>query len=146
MSSFPIASYYFSVDYGGEIQFQDITGIVAEYDVDEVVNGYFNGSMVKIPKKLKFTPIVMKKGIMKTEQLKSLMNDIGNVNKNLKDKVSAHKKDITIHLKDEKGAISMTFKLIEAIPIKYNISKFNAQENSIAIEELSFVYKNIEIS
>jgi len=146
MSDFPVGGFYFSVDYGGEYPFQEVSGLGAEYDLDEVVNGIQNGSMMKVPKKIKYAPLVLKKGIIKSDQFKSLLNRIGNIDENLKDKVSQQKKELTIKLLDEKGGIVMTFKIKDAIPIKYSIGSFNAKENSIAIEELSFIYRKIEIS
>jgi phage tail-like protein len=147
MAGFPVAGYNFSVEYGGkEIPFQDVSGLSVEYDVEEVVNGLDNGSMIKIPKKVKYSPIVLKKGIIKNDQFKKLMDDIADPSKNLVEKIASHRKDITILLKDEKGAIVLTFKLVKAIPIKINIGKFNAQESSIAVEDLTFVYQSLKIS
>ena len=146
MSNFPIASFYFSVEIDGvDIAFQDISGINAEFDVDEIVDGHNNGFMRKIPKRMKFTPVVLKKGICKTESMKSLLRTIVNQDYNLYDHVTSFRKNIYIFLKDEKGNNVMTFELIEAFPIKLNFGKFNSQENNIAIEELSYVYRNLNL-
>lgn len=147
MAGFPVAGFSFKVAsdlWPEEVQFLEVSGLSMEYDVEEVIDGTNNGFMRKIPKRAKYTPVVLKKGIMQPDQLKSLIGGLSAYH--LKDNVPTYKKDLTITLQDEKGAAVMTFQLIAAFPIKFNIGKFNGQENSIAMEELTFIYQDLKIS
>lgn len=147
MSDFPVGGFNFSVEIDGrEISFQEVSGISAEYDVVEVIDGVNNSLMRKLPSRLKLPPVILKKGICKIESMGSLFRTLVNQDYNLYDHVTNFMKNIMITLKDEKGGNVMTFELIDAFPIKINFGKLNAQENSVAIEELTYVYKKLVIN
>jgi len=56
------------------------------------------------------------------------------------------KKDITVHLCDEKGESVVRWKIIDAFPTKLTAPGFNASSNEVAIETMELMASSMEMS
>lgn len=151
--NFPNPAFNFVVKYGGaDLMAQDVSGISAEYDVEEVIDGTNNHVIRKIPKRVKYAPVTIKRGIVPLdENFAKFIKLVLNAPILLKAGQDGILKEfgdgnLVITLSNEKMDSILTFTMHKAFPIKVNIGKFNAQENNIAIEEITFVYSKLTVS
>ncbi len=152
MADFPVPSFYFSVELGGtEIPFQEVGGLGVEIEVEEIPDGVYTNTARKGLKKRKYANLTLKKGRIKGDSTKfaELIKIIADATKDIKQVVSDQKgkiPNIIVHLKDEKGSNVMNWTFSNAYMVKCNISKLNAQESQIAIEEAEFIFDTMSIS
>lgn len=143
-TSYPVVSFYFQVAFSGipsgpDNAFQEVQGLSTEVGLDEIKEGGENRFTYRVPSRLKFQNITLKRGMLaKNSKLvtwckKSLS---GEYDQPIKPKT------VTITLMNEKKAAVRTWNVVNAYPVKWQVSDFNAMENKLAIEsiELAFNY------
>mgnify|MGYP001061477686 CR=1 FL=1 len=136
-TSYPIPSYRYTVDFGGEaIAFSEVSGL--EIGVETIV--YKDGLGIKrMPGQPNDIKLTMKRGVVKAaSQLYDWLNSIS-LN-------TVDKKDITISLTDESGETPLViWKVFNAFPTKLSAPSFDAKANDVAIESLELMADKITI-
>jgi phage tail-like protein len=91
---------------------------------------------------VKSTPVVLKRGLFDINS--DLLAWIKNIlTEGFPGKVE--KSDIIIQLKNKPGEPIITWTLHDAFPVKWEISGFNAMENKLMIESVTFNYTYFEM-
>lgn len=133
----PLRNFRFRVEIDGIQQagFTEVTGFDATVDVIDYREGSDPTHVRKLSGLTKYGNITLKWGI--TDSL-----EIYNWHKGVIDG-SIQRKNISIILVDETGADKARWNIINAWPVKYGPSEFNAKGNDAAIETLELVHEGM---
>ncbi len=137
--NYPIPAFYFSVRIGLEAAepFRDVEGIGATIETAPVEEGGENGFIRAMPKKVNFTPLVLKRPIAsKDSPLTHWCDEI--FDRGLANKIET--RSIEVALLDESGESVRQWSFIDAYPTGWTVESFGATKNEIAIEAFTFNY------
>jgi phage tail-like protein len=147
-ANYPLPAFYFTLQVLGkpgsgawhpdaDASFQEISGIEAERDIELVVEGGENRFVHRLPKAVRYSNLVLKRGVTNRDSF--LSKWIGkSLESNLTSRVEKH--DLVVALLNEQAAPIVTWTFTNAFPVKYELSALNSQENKILIEALEFAY------
>jgi len=141
---YPPWGFYFKVVFDisqdkNDLRFQSVSGLSVEYDFESFKEGGENRFEHKLPVRTKYADLVLKRGLLTDS---SVINWVLNAFQNRIFKPA----DITVNLMNERGEPLQTWNVVHAIPKKWLVSDFNANENGIVVEtmELSYRYFTIQ--
>lgn len=138
---YPPVGFHFRVSFGflspsdvNDSRFQEVSGFNGEVGIEEVAEGGENRFSHRLPTRAKYGNLVLKRGLFTNSQIinwckdafESLAFDPTTV-------------DVTL-LNEEHNPVGDTFSFINAYPVKWTISDFKAQDNSIVVETLELAY------
>lgn len=132
--------WYLEIDNITEGIFQDVSGLNSETEVIEHRGSGPKGNLVvqKIPGALKWTNIVLRRGITDDRKLHDWRKKIedGQIETNRKNGT------LTLFAPDGKAVAKYTFK--NGWPCKFTGPAVDASKNEIAIEELEIAHEGLE--
>ena len=143
MSQYPPVGFSFWVSFGisdnpVDMAFQDVAGIGMELQTEDVVEGGENMFTQKLPTRANYTPLVLKRGLA----VKSPVTDwIRDAIENL----SIQPLTVIVALLNENKEPLIAYRFINAYPLKWSISNFNAETSSVVIETLELYYQYFKI-
>src|SRR3989338_6309129 len=146
-TDYPLPVYNYRVDIGSEtVAFSEISGLeialeAITYKESQVASGIAGPNRMYMPGNPKPLTITMKKGLVVAKSIPVLYNWIQSTELN-----RVEKKDITVHLCDEKGESVVRWKIIDAFPTKLSAPSFNANTNEVAIETMELMATRMEMS
>jgi phage tail-like protein len=135
----PVPKFFFSVTFedGGEIAFQEVSGLDTEYEPIEYRDGNsVSFSTVKMPGLRKPSDVTLKKGMFAGD--KKLFTHFASVVMN-----TIKRQTVTISLMDSDKSALFTWKLKNAWPMKYTGTDLNSQNSEVAIEELVLAHEEL---
>jgi len=147
-ANYPLPAFYFTLHVlgrpgndarhpGADASFQAISGIEAERDLAPVVEGGENRFVHRLPKAVRYSNLVLKRGVTNGDSF--LSEWIGKtLASNLTSRVEKH--DLMVALLNEQAAPVVAWTFTNAFPVKYELSALNSQENKVLIETLEFAY------
>ncbi len=122
--------------------FSEITGLSAELETESFTAGGENNLLYNLPKQVKTTPLVLKRGLFALDSpIMKWVKEI--LNEGYPKKITPN--DLTIQLMDEKNIAIVTWTIRHAFPTKWEVNGFNAMENKLLIESITFSYTNFEM-
>ena len=140
-SYYPPVGFHFRVEFVGlvasdsnDARFQEVSGLSSELGVEEITEGGENRFSHRLPSRAKYGNLVLKRGLLVDSQLidwckKAIENfDFSPATVN-----------VTL-LNEEHQPLSDTFSFVKAWPVKWSVSDFRAQDNSVTIETLELAY------
>ncbi len=136
---YPPWSFYFRVEFGisknkDDIRFQSVSGLAVEYDMEEFKEGGENRFTHKLPVRTKYSDLVLKRGMLTdSEVIKWCLRAF-------RDR-DFEPSDITVTLMNEKSEPLKVWKVVHAVPRKWQASDLNANENAVVIETLELSYR-----
>lgn len=134
----PVGVYRFLVvidnlEAGG---FSEVSGLDAEIETEQVIEGGVNNVVHHLPKRIKYGRLVLKKGICHNRAMVDWFDECKNGN--------IKKRNITISLNDSTNSNVCTWDFVEAFPVKFAGPQLVAQNsNGIAIENIEFEYREL---
>jgi len=138
----PYAGFNFRMEIDGiEVAgFKEISGLEMETEVIEYAEGDdVNTKIKKIPGRTKFAEVTCKRGIVEGVELWEWCDSINDYPREIE------RKAITINLLDNEGEPQKTYTLFETWPKKYATGQLDAGGDELAMEEVVFVFENMEI-
>ena len=140
---YPPWSFYYKVEFGisksaDDARFQSVSGLSVEYDYESFKEGGENRFEHKLPVRTKYTDMVLKRGMLTNSAV-------------IKWCLSAFRDrvfepcDVNVILMSENGDPVRSWNVTHAIPKKWMVSDFNANENSVVIETLELTYRYFTI-
>jgi phage tail-like protein len=147
VSDYPLPAYNYRVDIGATtVAFSEVSGLELSFDTitykeSQVAAGKPGPNTMIMPSTSKPLTITLKKGFVKTKSIAALYNWIAAIQLNRVDK-----KDITVHLCDEKGDSVVRWKVIDAFPTKLTAPSFSATATEAAIESMELMGSSLEMS
>jgi len=140
---YPPSAFFFRVVFAGndssDTSFQDVSGIGAEMDTEDLVEGGENRFVHRLPKGIKHPKLVLKRGIaeMDSPLVKWCMAILdGEFIQPIETKT------IDIHLLNEKNEPLRAWSLTNAYPLNWEIENFNSTKNEVAIEKIELSYNS----
>ena len=138
---YPLPKFHFQVkwDPGTRIGFTEVTGLDKQVEAIEYREGSSKDySKIKMPGLHKFSNLTLKRGTVdKDTEFFDWINEI-NLNK-------VTRRDIVISLLDEKHEPVMSWKALNAFPIKVQASDLKGDGNEIAIETIELAHEGLNI-
>ncbi|HEX4164610.1 MAG TPA: phage tail protein [Bryobacteraceae bacterium] len=138
---YPAPAFYFRVAFSGSTAidqaFQEVRGVAADMDVEEITEGGENRFVHRLPKSTKHPLLELKRAIApRTSPLVTwcqsvLEGDLGQ---------AIETKALVIMLLDPDGKPLMSWLVANAFPVKWEIDSFNSTKNEVAIETIALSY------
>lgn len=141
---YPPWGFYYRVEFGvssnkNDVRFQTVSGLSAEYDMEEYKEGGENRFTHKLPVRTKYADLVLKRGMLTDSEV------IRWFFRALRDR-EFQPTDLNVILMNEKSEPLRTWKVAHAIPRKWVVSDLNASENSLVIETMELSYRYFTVS
>lgn len=133
----PLQSGRFLVEIGSEVvaNFQDCSGLTVEVEVQEFVEGGNNEFIHKLPGRMKYTNITLKRGVTDNKQFSDWRPKVEG------GKITVERKNISIILFSHSGETVKTWEVTDAYPIKWTGPDMRASSMDIAIETLELAHQ-----
>lgn len=137
---YPHTKNHFKVEWGGSnIGFMEVSGLSIELDVVNYREGSSpENSMVLIPGQKKYSPVVLKRGLVKNDDDFYKWINTSQFNK-------IERRDVTISLLNENHEPVVVWKIKNAFPFKLEYSPLNANGSEVAIESLSLAHEGLTV-
>ncbi len=140
---YPPWGFYYKVEFGisqnkNDVRFQSVSGLSVEYDMEEYKEGGENRFTHKLPVRTKYADMVLKRGMLTDSQVMQWCFNA------FRDR-EFEPADINVILMNEQGEPLRTWKVAHAIPKKWLVSDFSANDNAIVIETLEISYRYFTI-
>jgi phage tail-like protein len=141
MFDYPFVGFHFLVVFEifpqvpNDFRFQEVTGLTVDVDMTAVYNeGGENRFVHSLPGRTKYADLVLKRGMTLVSGVTAWCIDaIENFN--------YHPTNMLISLLNEDHLPVSSWYVTNAIPIKYDISGLNAEQNQIVIESITLRYQ-----
>lgn len=138
---YPPLGFHFKVEIAhlkGEYQFQSVSGLSIDLDTEDIAEGGENRFKHKLPLRAKYPNLVLKRGLMVDSELAKWCSDA-------LESFDIRPADLTVSLLNEEHEPLITWNVIHAWPVKWNVVDFNAEESKVVIEtiELTYHYFNV---
>ena len=140
---YPPVGFHFRVSFelpgiagdASDSRFQEVSGISAEINVEEIKEGGENRFVHRIPVRAKYSNLVLKRGMLTNSKLISWFRDaVENFN--------FTPTTVTVKLLNENHEPISSWTFVEAWPVKWSVSNFNAGESQLVIDTIELSYKN----
>ena len=136
---YPPVSFHFRVEVLGlssdnDTRFAEAGGLSLEVTTEEVAEGGENRFLQRYPVQPKYSDLVLKRGMLVQSAVFDWVKDC-------LDGDQVEPKNVDVTLLNEEHEPLMTWHVINAYPIKWGISDFNATGNTVLLETLTFAYQ-----
>ncbi len=133
----PLQSGRFLVEIGSEVvaNFQECSGLTVEVEVQEYIEGGNNEFIHKLPGRMKFTNITLKRGVTDNKQFSSWRPKVEG------GKITVERKNISIILFSHSGETVKTWEVTDAYPVKWTGPDMRASSMDVAIETLELAHQ-----
>ena len=133
----PVA-FHFKVEFGPnpeetDSRFQEVNGLSAEVVTEELREGGVNDYVHRLPTGVKHGNLVLKRGYVNNSK-------VGQWCRSALENFEFNPVDVNVILLDENHQHLVKWTFTRAYPLKWSISDFNAQQNTLAIESLELAY------
>jgi phage tail-like protein len=136
-TAYPLMNLNFIVEVGGETWggFSEVTGLSVEIETEDYQEGGVNDFVHKLPKSVKYSNIVLKKGLVEMykmwDWIEKMMDGV------------IQKKDCSILLLNDDGSTARTWAITQAYPVKWSGSDLKATGGEVFIESLELTHCGI---
>jgi phage tail-like protein len=139
---YPPVGFHFEVTFAEaagpntkiDTRFQEVSGFAAELTTEDIDEGGENRFTHRVPKKTKYSNLILKRGLMTDSGLISWIVD---AIENYTFKPAL----VTVNLLDEEHNTLVSWDFARAYPVKWSTSDLKAQDNSIVVETLELSYQ-----
>ena len=140
MADYPLPVFHFTVEFGGKRQgFSEVAGLTQENQAIEYRDGSFKEySSIKMPGLRKFSNVTLKRGIIAKDN--DFFNWLNTVKLN-----KVERRDLTISLLNEAHEPVMTWKIMNAFPVKVEGPQLKASGNEVAIESIELAHEGLTL-
>lgn len=139
-ADYPPVGFHFRVEFrldgvtDGDMRFSEAGGLASELSVEELSEGGENRFVHRLPGRAKHGNLVLKRGLLKGSRLIGWFRDAV-------EDFEFKPAEVLVTLLNEEHAPLMGWSFIGAWPVKWTVSDFKAQENSIVVETIELAYK-----
>jgi phage tail-like protein len=121
-----------------DTRFQEVSGLEAEMEMENFTEGGENRFTWQLPKRTRYSEITLKRGLLIRSTLTNWCRDA-------LENFSFAPANLAISLLNEQHMPVMSWYVVSAIPKKWSVSGFNAQENAIVVESITLSYRYFNI-
>ena len=139
-NNYPLPKFHFQVEWGGsKIGFTEVTGLDMQVEAIEYREGVSPiYSKSKMPGLKKFSNITLKRGTFQGDTDYYVW--INNINLN-----TAERRDVIIKLLNERHEPVVTWRALNAFPLKVQASDLKADGNEVAIETIEIAHEGLSL-
>lgn len=137
---YPLTGFHFVVVFEifpqvpNDFRFQDVTGLSVDVELDTYKEGGENRFVHRLPGRNKYADLVLKRGMTLVSGVTAwCLDSIENFN--------YQPTNMLISLLNSDHLPVSSWYIANAIPIKYSISEFNAEQGQIVIESMTLRYE-----
>ena len=140
MFDYPPVGFHFLVAFQlfpqtpNDCRFREVSGLDVEMETETFAEGGQNRFSWKLPKRMRYSDLVLKRGMMMGSGLVLWCQ-------NAFENFVFEPVNVTIALLNDLHVPIQAWYVVNAIPKKWSISSFNAEENSVVIESLTLSYQ-----
>ncbi len=149
---YPPGGFYFTVAVMGsatpaalltgvDSSFQEVHGLSAEFQTEEVVEGGQNRYVHRLPKTAKYPNLVLKRGIVTKS---SFLADWFSATIGSSLSLPILPQNLAISLLNSEGSPLICWGVCNAWPVKWDVSGLNSEDNKVLIETLELSYSFFE--
>ncbi|EMS32774.1 hypothetical protein C943_00780 [Mariniradius saccharolyticus AK6] len=144
MFTYPPVGFHFSVVFQlfpqtpNDFRFQEVSGLDMEMQMETFAEGGQNRFDWQLPVKARYTDIVLKRGMF-------IGSGILMWCKNAFENFVFEPVNIIISLLNENHIPIQSWYVVNAIPKKWSVSSFNAEQSSIVVESITLSYQYFNI-
>jgi phage tail-like protein len=152
MDYYPPGAFYFSVQVLGsatpltlptdiDASFQEVSGIQAELQVEEVVEGGENRFVHHLPRQGKYPNLSLKRGVVTRS---SFLAEWAGLTIGSRLTLPIVTQNLLVTLLGEEGVPLVAWAFVNAYPVKWDVAALDAQDNKILTETLELSYNYFE--
>jgi len=144
MPTYPPVGFHFVVKFEispettDDTRFQEVTGLEAEMEMETFTEGGQNRFTWQLPKRTRYSDITLKRGLFIKSPLITWCRDA-------LENFQFAPANVTISLLNEQHDPIMSWYVVSAIPKRWTVSAFNAEENSLVVESITLSYRYFNI-
>jgi phage tail-like protein len=133
-----VGAYRFMVELDGMLVagFSEVTGLASEIEVQEVPEGGLNGYAHRLPVRVKLQPLVLKRGMTKTNELWNWYADV------MSGRIV--RKSGSIILYNERDYEFRRWNFYDAYPTKWTGPDLNAASSEVAVEMIELTHNGFK--
>ena len=145
-AAYPLPVYNYKVEIGGAaVAFSEVSGLsiqhqTSTYSESPTAPGSPGPRVMYMPAQTSAVNVTLKKGIVRGVSVPALYDWINATQINQTDK-----RDVYIRLCDEKGDPVISWKLLNAFPVKLDAPTFTASSNDVAVETMQLMGDGVQI-
>jgi phage tail-like protein len=135
----PVAELRFKVELQPDLsigRFTECTGLSVEVETKEYMEGGSNDFVHKLPTRVKYPNLVLKRGVTHEEALLQWF---------FESRFTPKRRDMTISLLGPGTKLVRTWVFMNAYPVKWTGPNLNANSNSVASESLEIVHNGLRV-
>lgn len=149
---YPPGAFYFTVTVLGsgtalslltsiDASFQEVSGIEAQFDTEDVVEGGENRFVYHLPRPAKYSNLVLKRGVVTQDSF--LAEWVGQtVGSRLS--LPILPQNLLVTLLNEDGWPAIVWGFVNAFPLRWEVGAMSSTDNKILTETLEFSYNYFE--
>jgi len=143
MPKYPPVGFHFLVSFelnpqADDTRFQEVSGLDVEMEMESFTEGGQNRFTWQLPKRSHYSDITLKRGMFIGSPVIKWCRDAF-------ESFLFTPANLNISLLNEQHAPVMTWYVVHALPKKWSVSGFNAQDNSIVVESITLSYQYFNI-
>lgn len=146
MADYPLPKFHFQVEWGEggntdkqDLRFTEVSGLDIEIEMIEYRDGYNpEYSKVKMPGMVKYTNVILKRGMFQGLGTFNAWYDTIVLNK-------VERRTVTVKLLNEEHQPVVTWRLDNAWPVKIQSTDLKGDGNEVAIETMELAHEGIVI-
>jgi len=136
---YPPLSFHFKVTFemgepDADNSFQEVTGLSADINVEELKEGGLNEYAHKLPTIAKYGNLTLKRGMILDSTIIDWARDAV-------ENFTFSPTNIVVSLFNEEHQSIAAWQFVGAYPVKLSISDFKAEENAFVVETLELAYR-----
>ncbi len=138
--AYPLPVFHFQVEWGGStIGFSEVSGLTIEVQPIEYRDGVSpQYSVIKMPGIPKYSNITLKRGVVAADNEFFAWLNTTKLN-------TVERRDLIISLLNEEHEPTMSWKIINAFPVKVEGPGLKSTGNEVAIETLELAHEGLSI-
>jgi len=138
--TYPLPGFHFLVTFEllpqtvQDVRFQEVSGLNVELLMESVKEGGENRFEHQLPVRTKYSDLVLKRGLL-------VGSGVYRWAKNAFEDFQFEPANLLVSLLNEQHVPLMAWHVVHALPKKWDLSAFNAEQNTVAIETLTLTYR-----
>lgn len=140
MAEYPHVGFHFLVTFdlaeqkSNDSRFMEVTGLDVEMEMESYTEGGQNRFVWQLPKRARYADITLKRAMFLDSSIVQWCKDAF-------ENFTFQPTNITISLLNEKHDPVQSWHVVNALPKKWSIAGFNAQDNSMMVESITLSYQ-----
>lgn len=133
---YPPLGFHFLVEFGDDkdqSQFQSVSGLTVDIETEEITEGGENRFKHKLPVRARYPNLVLKRGLGTNSKLLEWCQKAS-------EGFEFEPADLVIKLLNQENEPLLSWNVVNAYPVKWAVSEFNAEESRVVIETIELTY------